>query len=68
MRQEVASKSIQVEWKPTSEMVADGLTKSLTSQKHHDFVKIINMINVKDRIPADLGGHETLAPKPEEEV
>jgi hypothetical protein len=58
MRQEVARGNIQVEWKPTSEMVADGLTKSLTAQKHNDFIKMINMVNVKHLISPDLGGHE----------
>jgi hypothetical protein len=67
MRQEVASGNIQVEWKSTSEMIADGLTKSLTIQKYHVFVKMINMVDVKDLIPAALGGHETLTLEPEEE-
>jgi hypothetical protein len=56
-----------VEWKPTSEIIANGLTKSLTIQKYHVFVKMINIIDVKDLILATLRGHETLTPKPEEE-
>ncbi len=54
----VACGNIQVEWKPISEIVANRLTKSLTTQKHNDFVSIINMVNVKHLISPDLGGHK----------
>ena len=49
-----------------SEIIADGLTKSLTIQKHNDFIKIINMVNVKYLISLDLGGHETLSSESED--
>jgi hypothetical protein len=66
MRQEVAQGNIHVEWKPTSEMIADGLTKSLTIQKHDDFVKMINMVDVKHLISPDLGGHENSSSESED--
>jgi hypothetical protein len=44
-------------------MVTDGLTKSLTSQKHNDFVKMINMVNVKHLITPDLEGHKNSSSK-----
>ena len=47
LRQEVRSKRITTEWIPTASMPADGLTKALTPQKHHDFVKLINMIDIE---------------------
>jgi hypothetical protein len=48
-------------------MIIDGLIKSFTIQKHYVFVKMINIVDVKDLILAALGGHETLTPEPEEE-
>jgi hypothetical protein len=39
-------------------MIVNGLIKSLTIQKHNDFVKMINIINVKHLISLDLRGHE----------
>jgi hypothetical protein len=34
-------------------MTADGLTKSLTIQKHNDFIKVINMVDVKHLIKSE---------------
>ena len=66
MCQEVSQGNIYVEWKPISEMIADGLTKSLTIQKHNDFVKMINIVDVKHLISPDLGGHETSSSESED--
>ncbi len=41
-----------------SKIVANRLIKSLIAQKHNNFVRIINMINVKYLFLPDLGGHE----------
>ena len=49
-----------------SEIIADGLTKSLTIQKHNDFVKMINIVDVKYLISPDLGGHETSSSESED--
>jgi hypothetical protein len=39
LRQEASNKTIQIEWVPTAEMPADGLTKALPRQKHEIFIK-----------------------------
>ena len=31
-------------------MMADGLTKAFTAKKHHDFVKLLGLDNVGDRL------------------
>ena len=53
LRQETSKGNIQVEWKSTSEIVADGLTKPLIVQKHNDFLKMINMVDIKGQITTD---------------
>ena len=50
LRQEVQKKRITTGWIPTATMPADGLTKALPTQKHHNFVKLINMINISSLI------------------
>ncbi len=49
LRQEVQSGSIHIRWVPTKEMVADGLTKTLSSaQKHDSFVRMTGIEDQKD--------------------
>lgn len=43
LREKVASAVIALEFKPTEEMVADGLTKALPRDKHIKFLKGMNM-------------------------
>ena len=50
LRQEAEAGSIVVKWVPTTEMKADGFTKSLGPQKHTEFVRQMNLINIKDQI------------------
>ena len=50
LRQEVQAKRIKVQWIPTSEMVADGFTKVLPTQKHANFVRLLNLVDIKDKI------------------
>ena len=50
LRQETAKGNVQIEWQSTTEMVADGLTKPLTIQRHNIFVKMINMVDVSSRV------------------
>ena len=45
VRQEVQKGRLQVEWCPTAEMPADGLTKSLARQKHAEFVRQLGLDN-----------------------
>ena len=46
LRQEVQNKHIHVEWVPTADMVADGFTKELPPQKHANFVKQLNLVDI----------------------
>jgi hypothetical protein len=46
VRQEVQQGQLQVEWFPTAEIPADGLTKSLVRQKHAEFVRQLGLENV----------------------
>ncbi len=49
LRQEVQRGSIQICWVPTKEMVADGLTKALSSaQKHYFFVRMTGIDDQRD--------------------
>jgi hypothetical protein len=43
VRGEVAKGSVVMQYTPTAEMAADGLTKPLTAQKHHTFLKQLRM-------------------------
>ena len=63
VRQEVQEGRLQVEWCPTAEMPADGLTKSLVRQKHNEFVRQLGLENVRQLLtdlvktpePTELG-------------
>jgi transposase InsO family protein len=44
VRGEVAKGSVALQYTPTAEMAADGLTKPLTAQKHHGFLEQLRMI------------------------
>ncbi|THC87359.1 hypothetical protein EYZ11_013195 [Aspergillus tanneri] len=52
LRQEVQNGNIHVQWVPTAEMPADGLTKLLPDQKHQEFIKMLGLVNIQDRILA----------------
>jgi hypothetical protein len=67
LRQEVQANKLQVTWCPTTEMPADGLTKTLPRQRHNRFVKQLGLEDVQSHItgptqtkhgpdPADLAG------------
>lgn len=47
LRQEVQQGHIQVEWKKTSDILADGLTKILSAPKHGEFIRQLNLIDIK---------------------
>jgi hypothetical protein len=53
LRQEYAMKRVMFEWKPTKEMIADGLTKALPRQKFENFVRMVGMVDIKDRLAAE---------------
>jgi transposase InsO family protein len=46
LRQEASKKTIQIEWVPTAEMPADGLTKALPRQKHEIFIKQLGLVDI----------------------
>jgi hypothetical protein len=50
LRQEVQSKKIKVEWIATADMVADGLTKMLSPQKHAEFVRQLNLVDISEQL------------------
>lgn len=50
LRQEIQLKNLHVQWKATSQMPADGLTKALSIQKHQEFVEMLGMRDVQDLI------------------
>jgi hypothetical protein len=47
LRQEVKAGRVAVRWVPTAKMVADGLTKLLSRQKHASFVKLLRMVEIE---------------------
>ena len=46
LRQETQAGRITVHWVPTAEMVADGFTKILPPQRHQEFVRQLNLVDV----------------------
>jgi hypothetical protein len=50
LRQEVREGHIHLEWTPTSLMAADGLTKILPRQQHEKFVRMLNLVNITDKL------------------
>lgn len=50
LRQEVKAGRIRIEWIPTADMVADGLTKILPRQKHERFIKLLGMEDISSLI------------------
>lgn len=49
LRQEVSNGTLDIRWTPTATILADGLTKPLTIQRHRDFVRSLGMKDVKDK-------------------
>jgi hypothetical protein len=43
IRQEVQAKRLRIEWVKSAEMIADGLTKRLSAEKHATFVRQLGM-------------------------
>ena len=53
LRQEYAERRVLFQWKATTEMIADGLTKALQRQKFENFVKMIGIVDIKERLKAE---------------
>jgi len=50
LRQEYRERRVHVKWVPTAEMIADGLTKALPSQRHTHFVNLLGMEDIQTRL------------------
>jgi len=50
LRQEVQERRIKIDWTPTSNMAADGLTKALPRQRHEAFIEQLNLVDIEERI------------------
>ena len=50
LRQEVQEKRLRINWVPTAEMPADGLTKTLPRQKHENFVRQLGLVDIRSRL------------------
>jgi hypothetical protein len=48
LRQEVQKGVIKLQWSPSAETLADGLTKALPKQKHQLFLQHLNLIKLPD--------------------
>ena len=48
LRQEVQSKRLQINWIPTADMPADGLTKALPRQRHEIFIRQLGLIDIRE--------------------
>jgi len=50
LRQEHAERRVVFQWTPTRDMIADGLTKALPRQRHEEFIKLIRLDDISERI------------------
>ena len=54
LRQEVQKGNIAVEWIATADMVADGFTKIFPAQKQAEFVRQLNLVDIKEMLVQQL--------------
>jgi hypothetical protein len=54
LRQEIANGNLQIQWVPTTEMPADGLTKALPRQRFEIFINQLGLIDISTRLNDDL--------------
>ncbi|KAJ3455051.1 hypothetical protein MRS44_013651 [Fusarium solani] len=50
LRQEALANRISVQYTPTTDMIADGLTKALPAQQFEKFVMQVGLVDIKERI------------------
>jgi hypothetical protein len=50
LREQVGEGKIKIEWIATAEMPADGFTKSLSRQKHSNFLRQLNIVDIEHLI------------------
>ena len=58
LRQEVKCGHIALKWTPSAQMLADGFTKALPTQRHRLFVKNLRMIDLNQDSTADAADPE----------
>src|SRR5579871_1963199 len=54
LRQEVQDGKFRVQWVPTAEMMADGLTKPLNKQAHQAFLDMLGLRDIRHREPKNV--------------
>jgi hypothetical protein len=54
LRQEVQEGRIQVNWIPTNDMPADGLTKTLPRQRHECFIQQLGLVDIGKRLKGTI--------------
>lgn len=54
IRQEVEAQRLNIKWIPTARMPADGLTKALPRQRFIEFVKQLNLVNIRPHIQRSI--------------
>ena len=50
MRYEYAIRRVLLQWKATKEIIANRLTKALPKQRFKNFVNIIGIVDIKERL------------------
>jgi len=55
LRQEVQNNHIATKWVPTAKMPADGLTKPLPRQKHEEFIRMLQLVDLNSCIASSTG-------------
>ena len=50
LRQESEERRVSFQWVPTESMLADGLTKALPRQRHEEFVRMIRLDDITERL------------------
>jgi hypothetical protein len=53
LRQEVANGVLQIQWVPTAEMPADGLTKAPPRQRFDIFIKQLGLVDISHRLTSE---------------
>jgi hypothetical protein len=46
-------KQVLFRWKPTKEILADGLTKALPKQRFRNFVDMIGIVDIRERLDTE---------------
>jgi hypothetical protein len=59
LRQEAEAGRLQMSWMATNQMPANGLTKSLSRQKHSTFVEQLGLVDISNLLQGHTEGEET---------